>query len=187
MGRWYEHKMLGHITRTSKAGVFIDIGSNIGHHAIYFALFCPSTIVYALEPLPQHLELILANVAANHLRDKVQVLPFGAADKMASFTMDTNASVFPKRCNGICWAVDNIVTQPVSVVKIDVERMENLVLEGMAATISRYRPDIYVECLDDASLGKATQFLKAHDYVIDTTSMALPKTFLFRGRHDLLQ
>jgi protein O-GlcNAc transferase len=186
IGRWYEHKMLGHITRTSRAGAFIDIGSNIGHHAIYFALFCPSTIVYALEPLPQHLALVLENVAANQLHDKIQVLPFGAADKMSTFVMDTNASLFPKRHNGLCWAVDSLVTQAVSVVKIDVERMELLVLEGMAATIARYMPDIYIECLDGNSLEKAKRFLAARHYMLDAADMALPNTFRFHVRQGAL-
>lgn len=80
-GRWYEHKMLGLITRTARAGVFLDIGANIGHHTLYFSLFCPSTKVLSFEPLPEHCELILKNVINNGISQKVSIHPIGGRGK----------------------------------------------------------------------------------------------------------
>src|SRR3546814_4067760 len=79
-GHFYEHKLLGYITRMCRSGVFLDVGENCGQHAVYFALFCPSTLVYCVEPLPDHVNLIRRNIADNHLQSKVRVLPMAAGE-----------------------------------------------------------------------------------------------------------
>jgi FkbM family methyltransferase len=178
-GRWYEHKMLGLITRTARAGVFLDIGGNIGHHTLYFSLFCPSTKVYTFEPLPEHCELIWKNVVDNGLDKKVGIHPMGGAEKISSFEMTTNASKFARRITSICFPIDLTLSEPVSVIKIDVEGMEEQVLRGLKLTLSRDRPDIYVECLTDEQLYRVTEVLSCYGYVKDSTDFGLGLTHKF--------
>ncbi|NES03747.1 MAG: FkbM family methyltransferase [Okeania sp. SIO2F4] len=178
-GRWYEHKMLGLITRTSRAGVFLDIGGNVGHHSVYFSLFCPSTKVMVFEPLLEHIQLIRKNVVDNKLEEKVKIYPFGAANLISSFEMTTNAAQFQRKVSSICMPLDFILGETVSVIKIDVEGMKEQVITGLRNTIIRDAPDIYVECLTTTQLNTMIELLNNLNYSIDKTDMNLLKTYKF--------
>jgi FkbM family methyltransferase len=54
--------------------------------------------------------------------------------------------------------------QPITIVKIDVEGHELAVLVGARATVTRWRPIIFVEILDRADYGRLTDFVVRHRY-----------------------
>lgn len=93
--------------------------------------------------------------------------------------MTTNASKFARRITSICMPIDLVVSEPVSVVKIDVEGMEEHVLIGLKRTLSRDCPDIYVECLTDDQLKKITEMLSCYGYLKDTSDFGLGLTHKF--------
>lgn len=166
-GHFYEHKLLGHITGKSRAGVFLDVGGNCGQHAVYFALFCPSTLVYCVEPLPEHVELIRKNIADNALDDKIRLLPIASGDSVSSVRVTTNAVNFDRRFTAVSMPLDDVVTGPVSVIKIDVEGMEMGVLGGLKKTIKRDSPAIYIECLNNEAISQTSAFLYLFGYSIN--------------------
>jgi len=171
--------MLGLITRTSRSGVFLDIGGNIGHHSVYFSLFCPSTKVLIFEPLPEHIDIIIKNVLDNKLDTKVKIHPFGGADKISSLEMTTNAVQFKRSISSICIPIDLTLGETVSVIKIDVEGMEDQVITGLSDTIKRDAPDIYVECLTANQLNNITDLLSNFHYSRDHIDMGLAATYKF--------
>jgi FkbM family methyltransferase len=178
-GRFYEHRMLGYITRVAKAGVFIDVGANCGHHTLYFALFAPSTKVCAFEPPPEHVALIRHNVAANALEAKVAVMPFGAAETYRAFRMETNAALFPAQITGQCLPVDDYVEGPVSVLKVDVEGMELEALKDARRILAAHKPRVFVECLDASKLDAVLAFLAAFGYRRGEVDIGLALTHEF--------
>ena len=46
---FYELKLLEKARQYNLSGVYIDIGANIGNHAIFFNKFCPASKVYCFE------------------------------------------------------------------------------------------------------------------------------------------
>ncbi|MCW7538925.1 FkbM family methyltransferase [Aquabacterium sp. A7-Y] len=162
--KFYEHKMLGYITRTARSGVFLDIGANCGHHSVYFSLFAPSTRVIAFEPFPNHYELILKNRSENKLDAKIQPFPVGIAASHGTFETRTNSALYAARHTVVCSPIDELVYDPVSLMKIDVEGMELEVLKGARRVIEQFKPQIFVEAHTQEHLRELAVFLASLGY-----------------------
>src|SRR5690606_12205195 len=52
-GRFYECPFLEHVRTLDLAGTYLDIGTNIGNHALFFSMFCRSDEVIGFEPVAQ--------------------------------------------------------------------------------------------------------------------------------------
>lgn len=63
-----------------KDKIVIDIGSNIGDTAIYFALLDAKKVI-GLEPFPKNYELANKNIIANNLSDKIIMLLAGCSSE----------------------------------------------------------------------------------------------------------
>jgi protein O-GlcNAc transferase len=73
---FYEFGMLDYIKNNiPRTGTYIDAGANIGNHTVFFGMFCAKK-VYAIEPVPENVEILKANVKDNFLENTV-VLPHG--------------------------------------------------------------------------------------------------------------
>lgn len=177
--KFYEHRMLGYITRTSRAGAFIDIGANCGHHSVYFSLFAPSTRVYAFEPFPNHYDMLVMNRSENRLDSKLIPFPVGAAEAHSIFEIRTNSAIHQSRYTGSCVPIDSVVHEPVSLMKVDVEGMELQALKGARRVISEYKPQIFVESHTEAHLQEIVEFLVACGYRQPETSFNASPTWEF--------
>lgn len=62
----------------------IDVGSHIGQVAIGLALDNPAARIFALEPVPENVELLRRNLVENDLVDRVTVLAGATATKSRS-------------------------------------------------------------------------------------------------------
>jgi len=143
----------------------LDVGANIGFLTVWLARQVGQEgRVLAVEPEPRNRETLLGNLrlagAAN-----VDVLPLaaGAGPGVARMTfIDHNpgASFATTGASGsetvAVVALDDALDPdaPVHLVKIDVQGMDHLVVEGLARTISRWRPLLLVE-FDAACMGTA--------------------------------
>jgi FkbM family methyltransferase len=76
---WEENVYEVHGWHFDKSGVAIDIGANIGAFSIYAAAIGAKKI-YAIEPEPNNLEALKANISLNVLSDKIEVLDIGVSD-----------------------------------------------------------------------------------------------------------
>ena len=86
-GRFYEHAFLDYIRSLQIRGVYVDIGSCIGTHALFFALMCPSTKVYAFEPRAHLFERVLTNARLNPAGDKITAYPWALSDEPGEVTV----------------------------------------------------------------------------------------------------
>ncbi|MDG4865310.1 FkbM family methyltransferase [Streptomyces sp. T-3] len=142
---------------------FVDIGAFSG---IYTLLACranPDLTAVAVEPNPASRRLLRRNVAVNFLHARVDVSDKALSDtpgrtRLAIPSDVTAASLLPT--TGAQHGVDVDVvtgdellgTEPVDLVKIDVEGLEPQVLRGMERVLRAHRPALVVECLDAAAL-----------------------------------
>lgn len=145
------HRLLDRFVRPG--ATVVDVGANIGYNAIHAALLAGQPgRVYAVEPTPDNLAVLRANVAAASLANVV-VAPVaagrsaGTRDFFVRGARSAVNSLFAESCYAAVTEVlqvpvmplDDLVDGGADVVKIDVEGAELDVLEGMPRLL-RARP-----------------------------------------------
>ncbi|MFX0544344.1 FkbM family methyltransferase [Roseovarius sp. S1116L3] len=155
-GEFFEVEELEALEAHIKSGAhIIDIGANVGNHALYFATRLQAARVVVVEPNPLALAPLMANVLINRLEGVIDMglLGVGLSDGSAGgFGMkrhDRNLGA-TKMVEGKghleVHAGDVLLGDEVpDLIKIDVEGMEIKVLSGMKQLISRHRPAILIE------------------------------------------
>ena len=171
----------------------IDIGANIGYHAIRLAFrLNDKRKVLAIEPTPGALVNLKSNISRNNLTDKIilfegvasdaegaceincipgleeysslQELKHPAIDKTGSSKISVPSET-----------VDNLVEQydlKPGFIKMDIEGAETLALQGALKTLKEHRPKILTELSDPllegfgSSVDKVSQILGQVGYTL---------------------
>jgi len=131
--------------------VVIDVGANIGHYTLLAAsVVGPLGRIHAVECSPGTLALLSNNVAKNKLQN-VAIHPFAASNQRGTLPLNVTAiglSWFNPHSNWPAVSgsgtslevqavpVDEIVSPPVNLVKIDAEGVDLDVLKGMTHILS---------------------------------------------------
>lgn len=147
---FYEAEILDYIKNNfNDHKVIVDIGANIGNHTVYFSRYLRHSYIYAFEPNPSNLDILLKNIEG--LPDVLPV-PWALSDKTETIHMSqhlTNWGVSKVDPLGPIEAyavpLDSLWLDNVSLMKIDVESYEPNVLRGAAETIRRCNPIILIE------------------------------------------
>ena len=138
--------------------VFVDVGANVGYHAFRAS----SRVgvdgrVIAVEANPENARLIAHTIAINSLTNVELVLLALAARRgyvnfgthvgsNGGFLPDDEQTTDSGRGTIVpTIALDDLDLDRVSVVKIDVEGAEGIVIDGARATIERLRPSFVME------------------------------------------
>jgi len=184
---FWEIDQLEYIAMTGpRGGIYLDVGSNIGNHAVFFGLFCASHVV-AIEPNPRLHPIMHRNIDRNGLGSRTTVVPVGISDRDGSGAMalrsgcDGNigaSHVVPGAAPAAGDAVrlrrlDDLIEEltpslpaaPITFIKIDVEGMEMGVLRSAAAVLRRHRPQVFVELITEEALAEAAALLGEAGYV----------------------
>jgi FkbM family methyltransferase len=169
--------------------VFVDVGANAG----YFTLLAANCVgssgkVLSIEPNPLIARQLRSNITRSQL-ENVFIEEAACSDSSDPLVLnlhdDSNsgrASVSRGNANGAdrvqveSITLDQLVSKynlrQVTLVKIDVEGAEFMVLRGMGETISRFRPLIVLELEAELLQGFSTtiddviQFLQGFDYSV---------------------
>ncbi len=155
-----QEAMLRHL---GAGGVFYDIGANVGFFSMLGAHLAGLDLgqVYAFEAAPDNAGAIRANarlngisnisvinhaVSAHSGRGRLQIVDDQSWSKLEEYGEHPSTEQI---LEVELVAIDDLLAagelRPPTVVKIDVEGAEIAVLEGMRATIERYRPAIICE------------------------------------------
>lgn len=173
-GGWYEERFLEHIRKTNRHGVYVDAGAHLGTHTAWFAVLCPSTHVHAIEPVTRFADQVDRVIAENDLGEHVTLHRVGVSDEPGSVTNHLSAEhqtgfdpvgaaaardeTFPVT------TLDDLIHDPVAVIKIDVEGMEDRVLRGASRILSEDQPTVYVEAWNRDQLNGILQLLQPFGY-----------------------
>jgi len=167
-------------------GIYLDVGSNIGNHAVFFGLFCADHVV-AIEPNPRLHPILRRNIDANDLGGRTTVVPVGISDTDLVGAMalrdehggNIGAShIVPGQAAAAAGErvelrrLDDVMAElapslpslPVTFLKIDVEGMEMGVLRSAATLLREHRPQIFIELITDDALEEATSVLREFGY-----------------------
>ena len=164
-GRWYEDRIINILKKYIKPNTnVLDIGANIGVHTIPYAKKDSSIIVHSFEPqsfifnnlLKKNVQINklnnvkLYNNAVGHENIKTHMSKFDQKGNLLNYN---NNKVFNfggqkigldgEEVNMI--SIDSLNIKNISLVKIDVEGFEKLVIYGMRETLKREKPVIFYE------------------------------------------
>ena len=151
----HEPKILSLIKKNlPEGGVYIDIGTNIGGHALFAAKVVGERgLVYAFEPILHLYKQACESVGLNKF-ENIKLYNFGLGEKDYTSTIYINSRnegnsslVFTaqsdKKETVSVKVADSIlkeITRPINFVKIDVEGFEYNVLLGMKETFIKNKP-----------------------------------------------
>jgi FkbM family methyltransferase len=143
-----------------KSKYIVDVGANIGCHAISYANMNRTCNVWAFEPQEQLFGILSRNVTRNNLSDRINIYKYGLGHKEADTTLySLDKEWYPDQGGHnkggigigeggesikIC-TLDSLNLPGLDFMKIDVEGAEGIVLQGAAETIKKYKPVIFFE------------------------------------------
>jgi FkbM family methyltransferase len=135
--------------------IFWDIGGNIGLYSIYAALRHSNIEIITFEPSTSNLRVLSRNISLNKLNDKIKICQFPLTDKNNSFLLmkedsfeeggalntfgennDYNGNIFSSSHQykifgtSINYLLDNSILKIPNYIKIDVDGIEHLILQG---------------------------------------------------------
>lgn len=160
-----------------KGSEVLDVGSHTGIFAIAAAKLGARPV--AIEPLPFLVERIKENAKLNNV--EFRIFQAAASDEngeaiigyMPHIHHPYGASLLRKdkphheRLTVKTLTLDSLKMSKVSVMKIDVERCELMVLRGASKLLKRERPAIILEVLNERAFDKTTTFLMRFGYSLN--------------------
>jgi FkbM family methyltransferase len=176
---FYEQPMLNYIQSQNIDGTYIDAGSNIGNHAVFFAKYCTDKVI-AIEPVPSNYKILQDNIRNNNLNDKIEALKYAITLSEGEFSFNE----FPDNM-GMCAIVpgkgvksiklDSLdIKDRIGLLKIDCERMDFDVLQSASNLILRDKPHIFIEAQDLNLLSQIKDFLGPLGYIIKARFNSTP-------------
>ena len=171
-GHPYEHDLLLTLAPfVRSSSVVVDVGANIGNHTLFFAVVREAS-VHAFEPNPVARGWLLRNVELNQIghifvhdqalsddRGRASIVSDGTLGE-ARAIRDAEGSIEVCRLDDFGLAREIRI----SVLKIDVEGVEEQVLGGADRTIREHRPLIAVEARDRVARETLDVLLREYGY-----------------------
>lgn len=151
---FYEEHELNEMSKYIKPqSVILDVGANIGNHAMWFDKNTDPLAVYVIEPHRRAITLMLQNVAVNYCHrirfdfvgialgefKSKSIIKMEEAHNLGATQLEVSDDGFIDTHPG-----DDLNLNP-NFIKIDVEGMELETLRGLEKTIKRCMPNMFIE------------------------------------------
>lgn len=180
-GQFYERKVLQYIHEHYHGGVFVDVGSNIGNHTLWFALYCAEMVI-SIEPVKSLMEWQLENLKLNDL-DNVQAFNVALGDKPGPGRMvkvpENPRAKWPwnlgmwrlepgdgsTRITTLDGLLDEHGITGIRLVKMDIEGLELKALIGATRLLKREHPALFLEAQTEVQACGLVAFLGAFGYI----------------------
>jgi FkbM family methyltransferase len=160
------------------SGEFLDVGANTGVYSAVAARHAKRVV--AMEPnpdvagtlssaLPSNVEVIVA-AASDHSGTASLLIPLQDGKDVStrgSIEQHANPGFAERRVDISVQTIDSLEFENLTAIKIDVEGHEFAALHGAAEAISRFRPNIIVECEERHNAGgvaRLIEFFSARQY-----------------------
>jgi len=186
-GRLHEPEELTAIAAAvTGPGLFLDVGANVGNHAVFVARHFPDMRILAVEPGALQRDILAINLALNGVAARVEVSPValsnraGEARLLRPSPVNLGGSALDLAGRGPGETIplqrgdDLVGARRTGFIKIDVEGHEISVLAGLRGTISRDRPVILAE-IATPNAAALDAWLGAADYEIAAEVTAVPE------------
>lgn len=161
--------------------VVLDIGANIGNHAVFFSKRMGCERVILVEPYPPAIRHLLVNLSLNYR----QCFDLSFLGRGIGKRSGTARIIPPTEFNLGLTKLDAsepgetqlisgdelLLDSPIDLIKIDVEGMEIDVIEGLEATLTKQRPSLYVEVSHD-NRDRFLKLIERHGYSVRRETQA---------------
>ena len=171
-------------------GVCIEVGSNIGGHAVPLSKICNQGRVYCFEPQRPIFHVLCGNLAINNCLNvtarhqavgsaasiaQIEACDYSTYWNYGSFSLSkgfSSESEFTGSVRQEAVEVISLDTDPeisslsrIDFIKIDAEGFETEVSKGAKQIISKHRPDLFIEASDAKSVDEIIRALSQIGYV----------------------
>ena len=181
-GEFFEYRILEYIYWHYKGGIFVDVGSAIGNHSLFFAKFCQPKYVISIEPVQRSVIRQWKLFELNGVVDKIIMQNCALSDRVGRGHMEAFAShnlgqyrLRPGNdSNGYVdvTTLDAVLSQAgilgskerVTLIKADVEGHELRVLYGAEETLRQKRPALFLEIRSRSAHKAITEHLATLGY-----------------------
>lgn len=134
--------------------IVLDLGANVGNHAIALATARPDATIHVFEPIKQTCELLRRNIALNDLKniDASNLdIAVDAEDGVLNMVQRINLASSREATEGIGPAIPKralraLWPERVDFIKMDVEGAELRIIKSVLDLIRRDRTKIILEC-----------------------------------------
>jgi FkbM family methyltransferase len=176
-----------------RGGLWIDAGANVGNHSLAFSLWADK--VLAFEPMPCNHILLWKNVMGAESTN-VQTVRAGVGDREQNVSAELGGT--GKNCQWemrpdkegeiLILTIDSQVEQmpnmDVRLIKLDVEGMEPEAVAGAWGTITKHKPELFIEIWDEYVLAEMTRTLGLIGYrLIERWNVSPTFHFSASGRY----
>ncbi len=160
-GEWAQQEFSLFDKFLTKNSCVLDIGANIGTHAVYFSKKCHEGLVVAVEPQLYIHQLLSTNLLFNACLNTIPVMAGASSERKSIKVINIDPlSPSPKLNYGEfklkdedkgayveCYPIDYLSRQfeRLDLIKIDVEGLEVDVLNGAKQTLSKFKSHLYLE------------------------------------------
>lgn len=189
---FYENKLLEKIKSLNLNGTYIDCGSNIGNHSVFFLNFTNCNNLVSIEGHPKIYETLQKNLVNNNSLKKSYVTLNNLIgnennDNYYIYLDDKNncgvGTVNNKKIgdNVKMITLDSLTFKhKISLIKIDVENYEYFVLMGALNIIKLHKPVIVIELhTTNPYYDNIIKILNDLNYVTDGINYASSPTFIY--------
>ena len=179
-GKFYEESQLKELQQfCDKGWNIIDIGTNIGNHAFYFAKYFEANTVYVFEPNKSIREALLESISLNNFKCiNTDYIEYALSDKIGKCSID----ISPVNNLGATTLKDDDTGEiklttgdylfhdkKIDLIKIDVEGLECEVIIGLEETININKPLMFIE-IRHINRKWFNEWMESKDYhIINTT------------------
>lgn len=175
LGRYEAQKTETIVKLVQPGDIIYDIGAHVGYYSLIMAQRAEiEGHVYAFEPRPLNLDFLKKHIHINNFPN-ISVLPFCVGDTQGNVKFNarvgTGRGYISKNGNlsaemiSIDHAVKEGLLRPPSIMKIDVEGSELLVLRGALRTIELYKPKIMLAVHSEKLEKQCRQKLEPLGYI----------------------
>ncbi|MEO9902567.1 MULTISPECIES: FkbM family methyltransferase [Alphaproteobacteria] len=134
--------------------IVLDLGANVGNHAIALATACPKATIHVFEPIKKTCELLRRNIALNGLTniDTANLdIAVDSEDGVLNMVQRINLASSREAAKGIGPAIPKralrtLWPERVDFIKMDVEGAELRIIKSVLDLIHRDRTKIILEC-----------------------------------------
>lgn len=182
-GGWEKDSMKLWVQLCENSEVIIDIGANSGIYSLVAKSVKPDSKVYAFEPVNRVYRKLVKNIELNDL--KIITKELAISDKTGSaiiydnlnehvYSVTVNKNLFAPTTKVVESLIKTITLDDfikdtkidkIDLIKIDVETHEPEVLEGFKHHLSKYKPTLLIEVLNEEIAEKINAYVKDLGYL----------------------